>query len=253
VNAGEDAVLTIALYNLKGGVGKTTVAVNLACLSAADGRRTLLWDLDPQGSATFYLGAKSGLKGGGDKLIHGKRAAARFTRPTTIDSLDVLPADFANRRLDTRLAELKKPRKRLPRILRTLATAYDTVFIDCPPGASYLSENVFRAADALLVPVVPTVLSERTLAQVLELLRSNRVAQRRIIPFFSMVDRRKSLHRKVVASPPTAGFCRAVMPALAEIERMGVTGVPVTASGRRSRAVKAFRVLWDEIKNRITQ
>ena len=89
-----------ATYNIKGGVGKTTAAVNLAYLSAADGCRTLLWDLDPQGAASFLLRIKPRVKGGGKALIRGTKALDDAIKGTDFDRLDLLPADFTYRNMD---------------------------------------------------------------------------------------------------------------------------------------------------------
>ena len=91
---------TVAVYNLKGGVGKTATAVNLGFLAAQDGRRTLLWDLDPQGAASFYLRVKPKVKGGGRNLVKGRTAVDEVIRTTAYPGLDLLPADFSYRGLD---------------------------------------------------------------------------------------------------------------------------------------------------------
>ena len=101
---------TYATYNIKGGVGKTTAAVNLAHLSAADGLRTLLWDLDPQGAATFLFRIKPRVKGGGKALIHGTRALDDAIKGTDFDHLDLVPADFTYRNMDL-LLDRKSPRR----------------------------------------------------------------------------------------------------------------------------------------------
>ena len=93
----------IAIYNLKGGVGKTSTVVNLAYLAARDGARTLLWDLDPQGSTTFYYRIKPKVKGGVRKLVRGQRDLDPAIRGTDFDDLDVLPSDFSYRKLDRAL------------------------------------------------------------------------------------------------------------------------------------------------------
>src|ERR1700728_3530926 len=130
-----------ATYNIKGGVGKTTAAVNLAYLSAADGQRTLLWDLDPQGAASFLFRIKPRVKGGGKALISGAKTLDAAIKGTDFDNLDLLPADFTYRNLDLLLDAARKPARKLSRLLAPLRADYDVVFLDCPPSISLLSES----------------------------------------------------------------------------------------------------------------
>ena len=108
----------IGVYNIKGGVGKTATAVNLAFLSAQEGHRTLIWDLDPQAAATFYLRIKPKIKGGSRKMIQGKRALDGLIKGTDFENLDLLPADFSYRNMDLMLGERKKPARQLLKLLR---------------------------------------------------------------------------------------------------------------------------------------
>lgn len=97
-----------AVYSIKGGVGKTASAINLAHCAANSGLRVLLWDLDPQAAATFYVRTKPKLKGGVEKLISGKQDMSRVIRSTDYQNLDVLPAEFSYRNLDHILEEEKR-------------------------------------------------------------------------------------------------------------------------------------------------
>jgi cellulose biosynthesis protein BcsQ len=239
-----------ATYNIKGGVGKTTAAVNLAHLAAADGQRTLLWDLDPQGAASFLFRVKPRVKGGGKALIRGTKALDEAIKGTDFDNLDLLPADFTYRNLDLLLDEtVKKPTERLARLIRPLAAEYDALFLDCPPSISLLSENVLHAADILVVPLIPTTLSVRTLDQLTEFVAGFNGRRPRVLAFFSMVDRRKKLHREITqtlsAEQPVVS--PTVIPALSLIERMAVERAPVTAFAPRSQAALAYRGLWSEL------
>ncbi len=242
----------LATYNIKGGVGKTAAAVNLATLAARDGARTLIWDLDPQGSATYYFRVRPKIKGGGKKLLRGKRALDTLVKGTDYPNLDLLPADFSYRHMDRALDVDNKPAKQLLLLMRPLAEEYDFVFLDCPPSISLVSENVFRAADALLVPLIPTTLSLRTFRQLDSFLDKRRFRGTAVLPFFSMVDRRKKLHVDTVRSLPLAwpGILSASIPYSSEVERSGIVTV-----GRRgllhSPAAEAFATLWDEIKTRL--
>ena len=133
----------LASYNIKGGVGKTAAAVNLSWLSARSGNRTLVWDLDPQGAATFYFRIKPKVKGGGRGLVSGRRELDDLIKATDFDNLDLLPADFSYRSLDLLLDQEKKPTRRLRKILKPLAQHYDVLLLDCPPSISLVSEAVF--------------------------------------------------------------------------------------------------------------
>ncbi len=245
----------ISAYSIKGGVGKTAAAVNLAYLCALEGARTLVWDLDPQGAATYYLGQKPGTTTGAKKLIFGDAELSDIVTETRYANLDAIPADFRNRKLDVFLDRGKKnPHRRLDRLLAPMAADYDCVILDCPPGINLLSESVFYASDVLLVPLIPTTLSVRAFdlltRYVHEEQRKDRVRDISIAAFFSMVDRRKQLHNSFVEVLPDerAGVMRCVVPSATEIERMGVNRAPIHAFAPSSRAAAAYEELWREVK-----
>jgi chromosome partitioning protein len=243
----------IATCNIKGGVGKTSAVVSLAYLAARDVRRTLVWDLDPQGAATFLLRVRPHVKGGGKALIRGTRPLDHAIRATDFDGLDVLPADFTYRRMDLALDNAKKPTQRIAKLLAPLAGFYDTVFLDCPPGLSLVSENALRAADLLLVPLIPTTLSLHTFDQLTEFLAGMEDGGPRVLAFFSMVDRRKRLHREIVERLPTerSDIAAAAIPALSVVEQMTVHRAPLPAFAPRSPAAQRYEQLWVELRQRM--
>jgi cellulose biosynthesis protein BcsQ len=243
---------TIATYNIKGGVGKTATAVNLGYLASRDDLRVLLWDLDPQAAATFLLRIKPRVKGGGSALIKGSRELDEAIRGTDFEGLDLLPADFTFRNLDLMLDATKKPTQRLARLLRPLAGAYDMVFLDCPPGISLLSESVLHAADTVLVPLIPTTLSIRTLEQLTEFLSGFAGHTPQLLAFFSMIDRRKRLHREIAERLPAErpDVAKTAIPALSQIEQMAVRRAPVPAFAPRGLAARSYASLWEEVRAR---
>jgi cellulose biosynthesis protein BcsQ len=245
--------VTLATYNIKGGVGKTSTAVNLAALAAAGGRRTLLWDLDPQGAATFLFRIRPKVKGGGRRLVRGRSDPDSLIRGTDHEGLDLLPADFSYRHMDLFLDASKHPERRLGRVLAPVAAGYDLVILDCPPSISLVSENVFLAADALLVPLIPTTLSLRTLDQLAEFVGTTQYDHLVVLPFFSMVDRRKALHREITATLAERfpHLLSTAIPASTDVERMGLHREPVVVSAPRSRVSDAYRSLWSEVESRL--
>jgi cellulose biosynthesis protein BcsQ len=247
-------VKVIATYNLKGGVGKTATAVNLAYLAAAEGSRVLVWDLDAQGAASFYFRVKPKVKGGGKALVRGKRELDDVVKGTDFENLDLVPADFSYRNLDLQLERTKRPTRRLGQLLRPMRKEYDYVFLDCPPSISLASESVFEAADVLLVPLIPTTLSLRALDQLDAFLKRGRVRDApKVLGFFSMVDRRKRLHRDVIddAAAGRRRVLRSRIPAATDVERMGQRRKPVPVFAASSRAAAAYRDLWAEAKTRL--
>ena len=241
------------VYNIKGGVGKTATAVNLAYLSAREGMRTLIWDLDPQAAATYYFRVKPRIKGGSRKLLRGKRELDGLVKGTDFDNLDLLPADFSYRNMDLMLGEAKRPAKQLLKLLRPLSQEYDRIFLDCPPSISLVSENIFRAADALLVPTIPTTLSLRTYEQLLEFLQGHRVNAVELMPFFSMVDRRKRMHLEIMAQMPThyPEVLESTIPYASDVEKMGIERAPLGSYAPGCKASRAYRELWEEVRRRV--
>ena len=243
-----------ATYNIKGGVGKTTTAVNLAYLAAASGRRTLLWDLDPQASATYLFRVKPRVKGGGRGLVSGKRPVDDAVKATDFEDLDLLPADFSYRNMDLELDDVKKRTGRLDQLISALDQDYDVVFLDCPPSVSLVSENVLRAADVLLVPLIPATLSLRTYAQLTAFVADAPKPRPELVAFFSMADRRKRLHRDVMAQlrdEQPGAVLETTIPMAADVERMGSRRRPLADFAPRSPAARAYAALWEEIQARL--
>ena len=240
----------IAVTNIKGGVGKTTTAVNLSYLCAAGGDQTLLWDLDPQGAATYTLRCEGGEHVSARKLVAGKRELPELVVRTAYERLDMLPADFSYRNFDVHLSERKRPAERLLKMSRTLGELYSTLFLDCPPGISLLSENVLRAADVAIVPLLPTPLSVRMLTQLQEFIAAEGWSDLLLVPFFSMVDRRKKLHHEIIASTREQFpvMLATEVPYWSDIERMSLRREPLPAFSPGSPGGQIYTALWSEIE-----
>ena len=240
----------VAVTNVKGGVGKTTTAVNLAYLCAAGGCATLLWDLDSQGAATYTLRGETHERASAKKLLAGKRQLPELILASGYPGLDLLPADFSYRNFAVHLAARRHPTERLLRLSRSLREIYGALWLDCPAGISLLSENVLRAADVLIVPLVPTPLSLRMLTQLRDFIAAENWSDLKLLPFFSMVDRRRALHQELIAAA-RAQFpfiLRTEVPYWSEIERMSVRRAPLPACAPHSDAALIYTALWGEIR-----
>jgi cellulose biosynthesis protein BcsQ len=241
-------VKVVATYSIKGGVGKTTTAVNIAYEAARAGVRVLVWDLDPQGAATYLLRVRPRVKGGSKRLVGRRGELMSHIRGSALPSVSVVPADFSLRHLDLHLDGTHHPTARLRQLLAPLGDHYDLALLDCPPSISLASESMFGATEALLVPIVPSVLASRTLTQLSEFLADWPDAPR-VLPLLTMVDLRRALHRDLVQE--LAGLdtemLHTVIPAAAVVERMGDERAPVGLYAPRAKATEAYRSAWHEL------
>ncbi|MFW2831039.1 ParA family protein [Sphingomonas sp. ID0503] len=238
---------TIAVYSSKGGVGKTSIAVNLAWASASlSSRRTLLWDLDPQGASTYLLGLDPAESAASEGIFARDVDPFEAVRPTDIANLDILPADEGLGHLDSFFAALGKKR-RMARVMETLAGSYDRIILDCPPGLTAISEQVARAADLIVAPVIPSPLARRALNDVIARFARTKVRHAPILPVFNMVDRRRGLHQAALSEHPQWP----VIPMASAIEAMSAKRQPIGCYAAASPAAEVFARLWRGIERRL--
>jgi len=238
---------SVAVYSLKGGVGKTTLAVNLAWASATlSSRRTLLWDLDPQAASSFLIDAERPKAREAKAVFARDLSPVRLVVPTRFERLSLLPADASLRELDRFLFDLGK-KKRLEKLLDSLGGGFDRIVLDCPPGLTETSEQVLRAADVIVIPVIPSPLSERALDEVVTHLDRKRLRRGAVLPVYSMVDRRRKLHAAALAANPDWP----VVPMASLFEQMSLSRRPAGDIARRSPGASAIASLWTAIENRL--
>jgi cellulose biosynthesis protein BcsQ len=236
---------------MKGGVGKTASAVNIAYLAANSGYKTLLCDLDPQGSSSFYLKVKPRKKHNSKTLIKGGHKIDKNIRGSDYENLDILPADISYRNLDLILDDIKKSQKQLKKSLSPLKDEYDYVVLDCPPNITLVSENIFHTANLILVPLIPTTLSIQTYNKLMAFFKEMKLKRNTVFPFFSMVEKRKKLHNDIMQNffNNKKRFLKSTVPYSSVVENMGIEKAPVAEFNPRSAASQAFDNLWQEINS----
>ncbi len=241
----------VSLFSIKGGVGKTAAAVNIAYYAAMRGQRNLLIDLDAQGSAGFYFRVRPSQKAKGRSLLQSQKSIFNLIRESDFDGLDILPASLGIRNIDRHLDKEPHKRKRLNSVFGILGIHYDRIIVDCPPHFGLLSENVFHFSDTILVPVIPSILSERTLRQLYDFFERHNYNKGKIFAFFSMVNISKSLHRQTLESADRERihFLSTMIPNASEVERMGLTRQPLLAYDTHSKGGKAFSELGMELES----
>jgi chromosome partitioning protein len=243
----------IAIYNIKGGVGKTATAVNIAYAAAEEGNKVLLMDIDPQGASSFYFKTKVNLDGDAKKVLFGGKSVESSIKATEFENLDILPADPKYRKLDAFLNDMKHSDKWLKKLFSPVRKSYDYIFIDCPPSITSVSENIFINADAILVPVIPTVLSIRTYDQLKEFFKEEKLDKKKLFPFFSMYERRKNMHNESMDQflKDNPECINIAIPYNSEIEKMGEYMAPIVKRYPYAEASEAYRKLWKKLKGKM--
>ncbi|WP_028669237.1 ParA family protein [Saccharospirillum impatiens] len=243
----------VAIHSQKGGVGKTSITLNLAHEAMSYGFETLVIDMDAQGSATFLLGQGSAPRLRAKDWLKSDIDWNSFIETTPYNGVYILPARKGLRKLDRLMSDAVSA-KHLKQLLKSLKKQFDLVLIDCPAGINTVTEQAYRAADLVLVPLTPTPLCLQSYADLEDYAtREINVEAGNIAPFFNRVNQRLALHRECLGSfaagqaLPPLGWVRSTT----LMERMALNKQAVTDSHPEHPVSKDIDELWKAVVRRL--
>lgn len=249
----------IAVTNQKGGVGKTTTAVNLSAALAQKGKKVLLVDIDPQGNATSGVGVdKNDIELSVYDLLMGLCYTEEAILPTCVEKLSILPSNINLAGAEIELISVDKREYILKKILDNLKFLYDFIIIDCPPSLSILTLNAFTASDTALVPIQCEYYALEGLTQ---LMHTISLVQKSLNPslqiegiVFTMFDARVNLSTQVVDEVKEhlgEYVYDTVIPRNVRLSEAPSHGLPVTIYDPKSKgAISYFDLANEVIKNK---
>ncbi|MCF8020211.1 MAG: AAA family ATPase [Vallitaleaceae bacterium] len=249
----------IAIANQKGGVGKTTTAINLSACLAEKNKRVLTLDIDPQGNTTRGLGIdKTKLKNTTYELLLGTRSLEETVMVNIYDNLSLIPANVELAGAEVELIGLKENSFIMKKLLNSIVTEYDFIIIDCPPSLSILTVNALTAADTVLVPIQCEFFALEGLSQ---LMHTINLVKKRLNPdleiegvVFTMYDARTNLSIQVVEEVKKelrrTNIYQTIIPRNVRLGEAPSYGLPINLYDSNSKGAESYRLLADEVIER---